>query len=911
VTTGDRRIGPYELRSLIGAGGMGEVYLARDTRLGRDVAIKMLPPGVAHDAERIRRFQREARTLASLNHPNIAHVYGVEDTADNGALVMEFVEGPTLADRIARGPVPPDEALPIARQIAEALEYAHERGIVHRDLKPANVKLTPDGSVKVLDFGLAKALAPDLSAKEGSGTFDSPTVCYDGVEGPAAAVDSPGPDPLTTRLGTVLGTTSYMAPEQARGRTVDRRADIWAFGCVLFEMLTGRRAFVGNTTSDTVAAILTSSTDVALLPRETPASVRLLLARCLERDPRRRLRDIGEARVLLEDTAAGKDAPAIRDEAASPVGRHAGWRPIAWVLAALALVGIAAMVGMTRRTGGALPPLQADLAPPPQSHFQLRGDMAAPPVLSPDGSHLAFGATETGRGRLFVRSLAAGEVRALDGTDEATFPFFSPDGRSIGFFAGGKLKRIAVDGGSPLTVCDAPNGRGGAWAPDGTIVFSPGFRTALARVRATGSTPEPLTTLDAARHSTHRWPSITADGRHVVYFAATHVFQSGDANQLRIVGLDGGNDRVLLSAQGSGEVVGPLLLFPRESTLVAQRLDVEQARLEGEPRVVASGVLVDSSTWRSVFSVSADRLVLAPSAIGEDSRLTRVDRAGRTLAEIAAGAPFRDIRLSPDGRRLIAIRGAPGDLWLFDLERGTSSRFTVEPTNEEVALWSRDGRWVFYMTTRSEERRGRLYRKDAGGAGQTELLFQTTDRRDIYPTDISRDGSQLLVQIGTSPFLDDSAISVLSLGDTPTLTPLVTGPYAVRGATYSPDGRWIAYTSSESGTPQVYVVPAPGAAATGKWQVSVDSGNSPLWSSDGRELFFVDNASALRSASVGTEGRESLRFSTPVPLFSATFSAEGRAVAAMPDGQSFLVNHRGDAQLEMLRLVQQWANGGR
>jgi Tol biopolymer transport system component len=876
----------------------------------------MLPPGVAHDPERIRRFEREARTLAALNHPHIAHVYGVEESGGGGALVMEYVEGPTLADRIGRGPIPLDEALSIARQIAEALEYAHECGIVHRDLKPANVKTTPDGAVKVLDFGLAKALTPDFSSRDGSSTFDAPT------GGVAAASPDPAParasgpdvqasDAAATRLGTILGTTSYMAPEQARGRLVDRRADIWAFGCVLYEMLTGRRAFPGEATSDALDAIFTPSPGAATLPTDTPPSLRLLLRRCLERDPKRRLRDIGEARLVLEDALAGRDADAWLEPTRR--SRAAAWRRgLPWAVAALAVVGSIATVSLTRRPAADLPVLQADLAPPPRMQYQLRGDLAAPPVVSADGTHLVFGAVASGRARLFLRVLSSGEVRGLEGTEGATFPFFAPDGQSIGFFAGGKLKRVGVTGGTPLTVGDAPNGRGGAWAPDGTIVFSPGFRTPLLKVRASGGPPEPLTTLDAARHSTHRWPSITDDGRHAVYFAATHAFQSSNQNELRIVGLDGREDRSLVPSQGSAAVVGSLLLYPLESTLVSRRLDAGRARLDGEPRLLASGVAIDASTWRSVFAASRDRLVFAPSVPSGGTRITRLDRAGRVLADIAGDAPFRDIRLSPDGRRLIAIRGTSGDVWLFDLERGTGSPFTVEPTNEEVALWSKDGQWIFYLTTRSDDRKGRLYRKAASGAGGADLLFETADRRDVLPTDVSRDASHLLVQVGTSPFLGDSAIHRLSLAGTPALTPLVTGPYVVRDAVYSPDERWIAYTSLESGTPQVYVVPAPGAARAsgrGKVQVSVESGNMPFWSSRGDELFFVDNASTLQSSSVQPDGTGGLRFGAPVALLDTTLHDEGRAVAAAPDARSFIVNHRGDARSDPLRLVQPWSGG--
>lgn len=902
-----RRIGPYELRALIGAGGMGEVYLARDTKLGRDVAIKMLPPGVSHDPDRIRRFEREARTLAALNHPYIAHVYGVEEAQGGGALVMEFVEGPTLADRIARGPLPLDEALPIARQMAEALEYAHERGIVHRDLKPANVKLRPDGSVKVLDFGLAKALAPEALPTESRRSFDSPTGMAIGIDAPPQISDVAGVDADTTRLGTVLGTTSYMPPEQASGRQVDRRADIWSFGCVLYEMLTGRKAFQGATSTAAAADAPVPSSDISAIPATTPASLRLLLRRCLERDPRRRLRDIGEARVALEDLLSGRDPAAAAAEGLPARGRWA--RVLPWGVAALALAAAIGAMAVARESARPSPALRADLVPPADLQYRLIGDLAAPPVLTPDGLSLVHGATGAGRARLYVRSLETGETRPLERTEGATFPFVSPDGRAIGFFADGKLKKIDVGGTGLLTVCDAPNGRGGAWAPDGTIVFSPDFRAGLVKVRASGGTPEPLTTIDTTRHSTHRWPAITPDGRHVVYVAATHVFQPGDVSELRIVGLDGQDDRRLTSSPGSAIAVGTTLLFPQETTLVAQQLDADAGRLVGEPRTIASGVLTDTSTWRSAFTASADRLVFAPASLGDESHLTRVDRAGRTLGEVASGAPYRGIRMSPDGRSLVATRGAPGDLWTFDLERGTGSRFTVDPANEEGAIWSKDGQWIYYVTTRSDDRKDRFFRKPASGTGDAQLLYETSDRRDIEPTDISADGGRMLVRVGTSPFISDSAVYELALDGTRALTPVQAGPYVVRDATYSPDGRWIAYTSFESGTPQVYVVAAPDSAARAggsKWQVSIDSGHSALWSSDGREIFFVDNASMLRASSIAQDASGGLMFGPPVPLFGRNFTDDGRSVAAAPDARSFVVNHRGDTRAQPLRVIKPW-----
>ncbi len=519
------RIGPYEVVAAIGAGGMGEVYRATDTHLGRDVAIKVLPEAFAHDAERLARFEREARTLAALNHPNIAAVYGLEK--DPAALVMELIEGPTLADRIAHGAIPLEEALAIARQIAEALEAAHEHGIIHRDLKPANVKVRSDGTVKVLDFGLAKAMEP-----AGAGTAivsQSPTITT----------------PAMTMAGVILGTAAYMSPEQAKGRPADKRSDLWAFGCVLYEMLTGQRAFGGADVTDTLAFVITKEPDWTRLPATTPPSIRRLLRRALEKDRKRRLSDAADARLEIEDDRVDSDA--------AHQHRPAKRQRLAWVAAGVFLV-IAAVslpfaVVHVRESVPEERPIRFDVLMPEKVNV-----VGAPPAISPDGTHLAFAASLGGRTQLWLRRIDSTVVQPLAGTDGADYPFWSPDSRSIAFFAGGKLRKIDASGGPPQTLCDAPVSRGGDWNQDGVIVFAPTASGPLHRVASSGGTSTPLTMLDVANGEiSHRNPAFLPDGRHFVFM----VQAAEDKQGIHVGSLDAPGHSLLLNTASSGAYAAP------------------------------------------------------------------------------------------------------------------------------------------------------------------------------------------------------------------------------------------------------------------------------------------------------------------------------------------------------------------
>ena len=630
------RLGPYEILSAIGAGGMGEVYKARDTRLDRTVAIKILPEAFAADADRVARFQREAKTLAALNHPNIAQIFGLEQAGDVHALAMEFVAGEDLSDRIARGPIPIDEALPIAKQIADALEAAHEQGVIHRDLKPANIKVRPDGTVKVLDFGLAKML--ELQGAQSSLTM-SPTLSVH-----------------ATYAGVILGTAAYMSPEQARGKPVDRRADVWAFGCVLFEMLTGRRAFEGgDTISDAVATILKSEPAWPALPIDTPPHIGTLLRRCLRKEPQRRLQAIGEARLAIEEGPA--ESPAFSGPAATPTGVVSHSR-VAWIVAAIALVAAAGLAVPAARH------MRESLTEPLQAQFEVQ----TPPTsdsgsfaLSLDGRQLAFVATAEGAPRLWVRSLDEVIPRVLPGTDGAAYPFWEPDGHAIGFFAAGKLKRVDPAGGAPQTLADAPSGRGGTWNREGVIVFAPSAELAvptsvLMRVAAEGGVATPVTRL-AAGQGSHRWPQFLPDGRRFLFFVRA---EKPDIQGAYLGSLDGSEPTRVLASDAAVHFAPPnFLLYVRQDTLVAVRFDAARGTVSGDPVPVAHGVGVDTGVFRGAFSVSSAGVLAHRAVSGSQRRqLLWVNRAGTRLGTV--GSPdengLASPELAPDERHVAVIR---------------------------------------------------------------------------------------------------------------------------------------------------------------------------------------------------------------------------------------------------------------
>ena len=806
---------------------MGEVYRARDTKLNRDVAIKVLPEAVAHDPERLGRFEREAKTLAALNHPNIAHIHGFEDSTGTPALVMELVEGPTLADRIARGAIPLEEALPIAKQIAEALEAAHEQGIIHRDLKPANIKVRSDGTVKVLDFGLAKAYALDPSNADVS---HSPTISM-----------------AATNAGVILGTAAYMSPEQAAGKPVDRRADVWSFGVVLWEMLTGERLFDAETVSHTLADVLRLPIEFDKLPAEAPRPIRGLLRRCLERNARNRLRDIGEARIVLENLAnpaheGGVDGLSTPSEARS--------HKVAWVAAGvLGLVALsAAGFGWWRSTRPLDRPLirlSVDLGPDAVAGFRTTA------VLSPDGTRIVFPIRgSNGVLQLATRTLDQPQAAAMFGTEGGSDAFFSPDGQWIGFFAGGKLKKVAVQGGAPVTLCDAGEPRGGSWGEDGNIIFTPAFDSGLMRVSFAGGTPQQLTKTGNS-FDLYRWPQVLPAGKGVLFTMSANPFSWEDADvgvvsvktgEVKIVQHGGYFGRYMSSPHGTGH-----LLYVHDGTMFAVPFDPDRLATLGTPVPLLSDVAGNSVDGGGQFDASVNGsfvYVSGKSAASSSYPIVWMDSSGKTTPLLAKPGAYGAPRFSPDGKRLaFTASGSQGpNVWVYDWERDTPTQLTFTgPGNLEIA-WAPDGKHIVFGSSAAGAAALWWIRSDGSGEPQ-KLLERKNTGVGLRPQSFTPDGRRLAfddnVTTGTGV---ETWTLPLDLSDPEHPKPGKPEPFlatAVRqvDATFSPDGKWMAYSSNESGADDIFVRPFPGSG--GKWRISTGGGKFPTWSRTGRELFYL------------------------------------------------------------------------
>src|SRR5579864_3394790 len=882
------KLGPYEIVEPLGAGGMGEVYCGRDTRLGRDVALKVLPEAFAGDMERMTRFEREARVLASLNHPNIASTYGLEETNGTRALVMELVERPTLAERIKGEGIPLEEALPIAKQICEGLEYAHERGVIHRDLKPSNIKLTPDGHVKILDFGLAKALEDDEPSADIS---SSPTISS-----------------LATQAGIILGTAAYMSPEQAKGKAVDRRADIWAFGCVLYEMLIGEPAFGGETITDVLAAVVRADPEWLLLPSSVPMRVRELLRRCLRKDPKQRLRDIGEARIAIDEALSGE--PDVDETAgqAQILPRKSWHRVLPWALFTAVMLGVVVIIaGYIARSPKPAPLIISQIAPPDNANFVITGNFGGPPMLSPDGKQLAFvaGGTE-GNARLWVRALAAMTAQPLEGTEGASFPFWSPDSRSIGFFANGKLKRIDVTGGPSIALADAPQARGGSWGPDGTILYTPSTIDPIYRVAASGGLPQKVTKLDSIRLETsHRWPQFLPDGKHFLFFAHANVDQN---NATYGASLQGGAPELLVHGDSSGIYAAPgYLLFIREGTLMAQRFDADAVRMIGEAVPVTEHATSDAIIWRGTLSASDDGIMVyrSQSRFGENLRLLWFDRTGKQVGETGAAGNYGTLSLSPDASKLAVSRVAPGasnlDTWVYDLGRGIPTRLTFSTKGAGQPCWSPDGRTVAFVSNPGQ---GHLYQKPADGTGTASPLV-VDDGQESRPS-FSSDGRYLIFERQTAQTGSHTEIWSLPLfGDRKPFPVAQSQQFDLHEPALSPNGKWLAYISPESGQYEVYLVPF--IHGSGKWLVSSAGGHFPRWRRDGKELFYLSLDNKIMSAEIAEKGA-SVVIGRLTPLFKANPSpTNGWAYDVSADGKKFVIDTLGGLEgSQPLTLVVNW-----
>ncbi len=875
------RLGPYEILAPIGAGGMGEVYKARDTRLDRTVAVKVLPEQLSASPESRQRFEREAKTISQLSHPHICALHDVGREGDTEYLVMEYLEGETLSERLAKGPLVLEQTLRYGSEIADALEKAHRQGIVHRDLKPGNVMITKSG-VKLLDFGLAKAMAPPAA--------------------PSSLTAQPTQQGLTQE-GTILGTFQYMAPEQLEGRDADARTDVFALGATLYEMATGRKAFTGSTQASLISAILRDDPQPIsqVLPMIPPALDRVVKA-CLAKDPEDRWQSAGDVgrqlKWISEGSAAGVVAPA------AVVSRRRLRERAAWAAAALLLLATLFLANEMRKARGARrETVHSFLLPPERTAFRLTGDDAAPVTVSPDGDRVVYGAG----GKLWVQALRTGTVTPLAGSEGARFPFWSPDGRSIGFFAEGKLRRIDAAGGPVSTLCDAPNARGGSWSTSGDIVFTPDIRTGILRVSASGGPPQAATRVDPKLYTTHRWPSFLPDGRHFIYQATNHNEPRSERSGVYVGSLDGGESRRLVSTFGGAQYGSGWLLYTADTSLMALRFDAASNTVSGEPLRVFDNVHYDVGVWRGNFSTSQNGIIAYQVAqAGVGGQLTWLDLSGRVLGKIGEKSEAYSPELSPDGRRAAVVLGDPAnDVWIYDLERGIRTRLTNGAVATTAPLWSPDGSEVLYS---SQAQAGSfvLSAVRSDGSATPREIYRSTER--IEPTDWSRDGRYVLATRGQ---IGASDIWVVPLADPAKASPLVASPAPLdTSGHFSPDGRWVIYRSNESGRTEIYATPFPAGGA--RFQISANGGTQPRWSADGRTVYFVSPESDLVAASIRINGSR-LEVEETRTLFPANFYVGPRVGLSgydvRRDGKGFLASSAGDVGAPRVALVENWDAG--
>ena len=917
------RLGHFEIQDTVGAGGMGEVYRAQDTRLNRDVALKVLPQAFVLDAERLARFKREAQVLALLNHTNIAVIYGFEDAGGVQALVLEFVDGPTLAERIAAGPMAIDEVLSIALQIAEALEAAHEQGVIHRDLKPANIKVRPDGTVKVLDFGLAKALGREQGPGETGPKHRRREADADHggrrqpagsrAEDPAHAIsESPTiTTPAMTQMGVILGTAAYMSPEQAKGRPADKRSDIWAFGCVLYEMLAGVSVFDGEDTAETIAAVIRATPDWSRLPSGTPQSIRRLLRRCLDKDRKERLPHIGAARLEVKEALASLDVdmpavitpavvtpvpttPMTTSAVAIPVAssRRSTW--LAWVVAALAVIlAIASGVLAFRRPALSLPETRVELVTPPTSDPDAL-------ALSPDGRRIVFAATSDGQPRLWLRSLDSTDARALPGTERGRVPFWSADGRSIGFFADGIFKRLDVETGLKRDVLKVVTSTGGTWNRDGVILLGMGNVQPIDRVSADGAEPMPATR--NVPGSGHRYPRFLPDGRHFLYTAVSNPREG----EVLVGALDEPESRRLLDdVESPAEYAAGHLFYLLGDALVARQFDSDQMLVMGEPVRLAPGV--------AAFSISADGTIAYRTGVSTGlgtagvRQLVWLDRSGHPLGTLADSQAAGPPALSPDGQHAVIYRA--GDIWMLDTTRSGRIRLTSNPENDAFPVWSPDGARIAFQSYQKGTA-GEIYVKSAAATGPEELVLSTPDV--THPMDWSPDGQFLLYR--TQPQGSNTSqwnLWAVAVDGKSKPFPVVQTNFDERDGQFSPDGKWLAFESNETGRYEIYLQRFPGPGP--KVPVSVSGGAQVRWRRDGRELFYIALDGQLTSVPIQWSDTSLPTIGAPVVLFMTNVGgaiAQGvtrQQYTVSADGQRFLMHTLvSDANASPITLILNW-----
>lgn len=880
------KLGTYEIIESAGSGGMGEVYRARDLKLGRDVALKVLPASVASDAARMARFRQEARVLASLNHPNIGSIYGIEDSQVQ-ALVLEFVEGPTLADVILAGPLAFDEAMPIARQIAEALEYAHEKGITHRDLKPANVKLCPDGMVKVLDFGLAKVLTSDPASS-------------------SDAANSPTFTAMATQAGVILGTAAYMSPEQAKGKTVDRRTDIWAFGCVLFEMLSGRRPFEGETVTDTLAAIVRGEPDWQLLPEEAPHAVIELLRRCLQKDPKQRMQAIGDARIAIDDAQSLPDPVSMQKAGRGPSARTRAavlpWLLFSALLVGLLIAGVAWWLEKKpapRRVQFEIPIAQSDSLQVQADSLQFEGQ--SPIAISSDGSKLAFTLRHNGISQLYLRSLDSADPIAVPNTEGAFGPFFSPDDQWIGYFVPGKMMKVPTVGGAPIELCTiGGNPRGASWGKNGFIYLAPIATDGLSKVPEAGGTPQPFTSLDTKNNErTHRWPSVLPDGKHVIFTVGKMDSpEYYDDSEIDIADTKTG-ERTLIWKGSSMAKYLPYgqLLYARAGKIYAAPFDVSAKKVTGPSREVLTGVAGDVSTGAVFMSSGATDLAVVEGGpmLTNRSNFAWVDQDGRVSNLPAPTHYYRDIQLSPDGTKIaVVFAEKTQDVWIYDIPADRLTRLTYEGLDQSP-IWSADGKTIYYVYNGVGGTYSIKSVPSDGSAAPIEIV--NSKHPGLVPYSVSPDGATLFASKGTDHGGELVGVQ-LKEKDRREWTLMSNDEGWPR---ISPDGKLMAFVKGTGGYYDLYVQPYPATGA--QWQISTEGGIHPVWSRDGKRVFFLD-----RSANVMmTEIRTNPSFSATNPkLVYRNIYRPGGGInnfSVAPDGKRILVMNPVEGKGAMKILV--------
>lgn len=880
------RLGPYEIQSALGSGGMGEVYRARDTRLDRIVAIKVLASHLASSPELKQRMEREARAISSLNHPHICQLYDIGSQDGTDFLVMEFLEGETLAERLRKGPLPTGELLKIGGAVAEALEVAHRSGIIHRDLKPGNIMLTQSGA-KLMDFGLAKPLG--LSTPVTSGTVPAFTAA------PTISGASPF-SPLTT-AGSIVGTIQYMSPEQIEGKEADARSDIFAFGAVLYEMAAGKRPFEGKSQISLASSILEKDPEpISAIKPQIPPAFDHVLTTCLQKSPEDRFQSAHDVKLELKWIAATPSAPTPSAVASSTPASKRGF--FGWIAAVVLAIVLGALAGLFLNRSTPAPSIRTAINPPENATFLLTGDAAGPPVLSPDGTMLAFSATSSdGKTLLWVRPMNLLEAHAIAGTDGLSFPFWSPDSRSIGFFASGKLKTVEVESGSVQVVCDAQVGRGGTWGPDGVILFSPTPSAPMVRVSASGGNPVPITKVDPALHTSHRWPFFLPDGKHYLYLAMHHDPSKAANNAIYYASLDGKENQPLFHSQSNAIYANGFLLFGRGDQLLAQPFDPGKGKPSGEPHSVAKGVMNDISTWHMDASVSNNGLLVIGSGGNSEVQLLWVDRAGKEIGPVADKlSDLQAARISPQGDRIaLQINAGVNDLWVLDLARGVRTRLTFGPVANLGPVWSPDGKWIGYACLTGGYQFS-LCRKPSDGSGAEEKLF--TDDHQIIPTDWSPDGKELIFARAIEA--PKAQLWALPLdGDRKPRMVLERGA----SGKLSPDGRWLTYYSGVSGQLEAYVVPFSG--GQGKWQVSAAGGMDPQWSKDGKEIYYMDLGGNLVSVPVKEIGG-ALQFGVPQTLVSKWTVVNQPLYDVAPDGKKILLDRVAQQVTQPLTVVTNW-----